>query len=131
VCVCVCVCVCVGVCVGVCVCVCVCVCESMCYCVIGLVCVCGCGCVPVVCDGVVRCVCLRMCLCVLVYGKVHVCVPIVRIFTYVVVLVFQNYASLIPGAMVGVLASDSRNILELIVTAYKVNATLFVTSSAR
>lgn len=33
----------------------------------------------------------------------------------------QNYANLIPGATVGVLATDSRNILELIVTAYKVN----------
>uniref|UniRef100_A0A671Q662 Integrin beta n=1 Tax=Sinocyclocheilus anshuiensis TaxID=1608454 RepID=A0A671Q662_9TELE len=30
-----------------------------------------------------------------------------------------NYASLIPGATVGVLASDSRNILELIMTSYK------------
>lgn len=33
----------------------------------------------------------------------------------------QNYANFIPGATVGVLAVDSRNILELIVTAYKVN----------
>lgn len=33
----------------------------------------------------------------------------------------QNYANLIPGATVGVLAEDSQNILELIVTAYKVN----------
>ncbi|KAM6979940.1 integrin beta-6 [Aplochiton taeniatus] len=32
---------------------------------------------------------------------------------------YENYADLIPGAHVGVLASDSRNILELIVTAYK------------
>lgn len=36
-------------------------------------------------------------------------------------LLQQNYANLIPGATVGVLASDSRNILELIMTAYKVN----------
>lgn len=35
--------------------------------------------------------------------------------------VSQNYANFIPGATVGVLATDSRNILELIVTAYKVN----------
>lgn len=34
----------------------------------------------------------------------------------------QNYANLIPGATVGVLATDSQNILELIVTAYKVNS---------
>lgn len=33
---------------------------------------------------------------------------------------WQNYASLIPGATVGVLASDSGNILELIMTSYKV-----------
>ncbi|XP_012729890.2 integrin beta-6 isoform X1 [Fundulus heteroclitus] len=33
--------------------------------------------------------------------------------------VYKNYADLIPGATVGVLESDSRNILELIVTAYK------------
>ncbi|XP_029522422.2 integrin beta-6-like isoform X4 [Oncorhynchus nerka] len=32
---------------------------------------------------------------------------------------YENYASFIPGATVGVLESDSRNILELIVTAYK------------
>ncbi|KAF7667920.1 hypothetical protein LDENG_00041540 [Lucifuga dentata] len=32
---------------------------------------------------------------------------------------YENYAKLIPGATVGVLATDSRNILELIVTAYK------------
>uniref|UniRef100_A0A8C6WII9 Integrin beta n=1 Tax=Neogobius melanostomus TaxID=47308 RepID=A0A8C6WII9_9GOBI len=32
---------------------------------------------------------------------------------------YKNYANLIPGATVGVLAKDSRNILELIVTAYK------------
>ncbi|XP_037835857.1 integrin beta-6 isoform X2 [Kryptolebias marmoratus] len=32
---------------------------------------------------------------------------------------YKNYASLIPGATVGALASDSRNVLELIVTAYK------------
>ncbi|XP_031702106.1 integrin beta-6 [Anarrhichthys ocellatus] len=32
---------------------------------------------------------------------------------------YKNYANLIPGATVGVLAADSRNILELIVTAYK------------
>ena len=32
----------------------------------------------------------------------------------------QNYANLIPGATVGILESDSGNILELIVTAYKV-----------
>ncbi|KAM9861364.1 integrin beta-6 isoform 2-T2 [Aulostomus maculatus] len=32
---------------------------------------------------------------------------------------YMNYADLIPGATVGVLATDSRNILELIVTAYK------------
>lgn len=32
----------------------------------------------------------------------------------------QNYANLIPGATVGVLEKDSRNILELILTAYKV-----------
>ncbi|XP_028291770.1 integrin beta-6 isoform X1 [Gouania willdenowi] len=32
---------------------------------------------------------------------------------------YENYANLIPGATVGVLATDSRNILELIVTAYK------------
>ncbi|KAM9410120.1 integrin beta-6 [Pholidichthys leucotaenia] len=32
---------------------------------------------------------------------------------------YKNYANLIPGATVGVLESDSRNILELIVTAYK------------
>ncbi|XP_061743300.1 integrin beta-6 isoform X1 [Nerophis ophidion] len=32
---------------------------------------------------------------------------------------YQNYASLIPGATVGEVASDSRNILELILTAYK------------
>lgn len=32
---------------------------------------------------------------------------------------YKNYANLIPGATVGVLATDSRNILELIVTAYK------------
>ncbi|CAL8364097.1 unnamed protein product [Gadus morhua 'NCC'] len=32
---------------------------------------------------------------------------------------YENYANLIPGATVGVLASDSRNILELIITAYK------------
>ncbi|KAM6943427.1 integrin beta-6 [Xenentodon cancila] len=33
--------------------------------------------------------------------------------------IYKNYADLIPGATVGVLATDSRNILELIVTAYK------------
>lgn len=33
----------------------------------------------------------------------------------------QNYANFIPGATVGLLAADSKNILELIVTAYKVN----------
>ncbi|KAM8895404.1 integrin beta-6 isoform 1-T1 [Spinachia spinachia] len=32
---------------------------------------------------------------------------------------YKNYAKIIPGATVGVLAADSRNILELIVTAYK------------
>ncbi|XP_034536798.1 integrin beta-6 [Notolabrus celidotus] len=32
---------------------------------------------------------------------------------------YLNYANVIPGATVGVLAMDSRNILELIVTAYK------------
>uniref|UniRef100_A0A674PK13 Integrin beta n=1 Tax=Takifugu rubripes TaxID=31033 RepID=A0A674PK13_TAKRU len=32
---------------------------------------------------------------------------------------YKNYANFIPGATVGVLATDSRNILELIVTAYK------------
>ncbi|KAG8001295.1 Integrin beta-6, partial [Nibea albiflora] len=32
---------------------------------------------------------------------------------------YEKYADLIPGATVGVLATDSRNILELIVTAYK------------
>ncbi|KAK7127937.1 hypothetical protein R3I93_020498 [Phoxinus phoxinus] len=32
---------------------------------------------------------------------------------------YENYASLIPGATVGVLASDSRNILELIMSSYK------------
>ncbi|XP_072574554.1 integrin beta-6 isoform X2 [Paramormyrops kingsleyae] len=32
---------------------------------------------------------------------------------------YENYAKLIPGATVGVLAEDSRNILELIVNAYK------------
>ncbi|XP_028835622.1 integrin beta-6 isoform X2 [Denticeps clupeoides] len=32
---------------------------------------------------------------------------------------YENYAKLIPGATVGVLASDSRNVLELIMTAYK------------
>lgn len=32
----------------------------------------------------------------------------------------QNYANLIPGATVGVLENDSRNILQLILTAYKV-----------
>ncbi|XP_075994607.1 integrin beta-6 [Genypterus blacodes] len=32
---------------------------------------------------------------------------------------YENYASLIPGATVGVLASDSRNVLELIINAYK------------
>ncbi|MED6289527.1 hypothetical protein CHARACLAT_003744 [Characodon lateralis] len=32
---------------------------------------------------------------------------------------YKNYANLIPGATVGVLAPDSGNILELIVTAYK------------
>ncbi|MFT7808565.1 integrin beta-6 [Arapaima gigas] len=32
---------------------------------------------------------------------------------------YENYADLIPGATVGVLETDSRNILELIVTAYK------------
>ncbi|KAM4630011.1 integrin beta-6 [Polymixia lowei] len=32
---------------------------------------------------------------------------------------YENYANLIPGATVGVLAIDSRNVLELIVTAYK------------
>ncbi|XP_058486137.1 integrin beta-6 [Solea solea] len=32
---------------------------------------------------------------------------------------YKNYANLIPGATVGALAKDSRNILELIVTAYK------------
>ncbi|XP_054627730.1 integrin beta-6 isoform X2 [Dunckerocampus dactyliophorus] len=32
---------------------------------------------------------------------------------------YENYASLIPGATVGVVATDSRNILELILTAYK------------
>ncbi|XP_041836443.1 integrin beta-6 [Melanotaenia boesemani] len=33
--------------------------------------------------------------------------------------IYKNYANLIPGATVGVLEADSRNILELIVTAYK------------
>ncbi|XP_068161943.1 integrin beta-6 isoform X1 [Antennarius striatus] len=33
--------------------------------------------------------------------------------------IYKNYADLIPGATVGVLAADSRNVLELIVTAYK------------
>ncbi|XP_030626565.1 integrin beta-6 isoform X2 [Chanos chanos] len=32
---------------------------------------------------------------------------------------YENYANLIPGATVGVLAEDSRNVLELIMTAYK------------
>uniref|UniRef100_A0A671XRD3 Integrin beta n=1 Tax=Sparus aurata TaxID=8175 RepID=A0A671XRD3_SPAAU len=32
---------------------------------------------------------------------------------------YKNYANLIPGATVGDLAKDSRNVLELIVTAYK------------
>ncbi|XP_019742191.1 integrin beta-6 isoform X2 [Hippocampus comes] len=32
---------------------------------------------------------------------------------------YENYANLIPGATVGVVAMDSRNILELILTAYK------------
>ncbi|XP_041118344.1 integrin beta-6-like isoform X2 [Polyodon spathula] len=32
---------------------------------------------------------------------------------------YENYAKLIPGATVGVLQSDSRNILQLIMTAYK------------
>lgn len=32
----------------------------------------------------------------------------------------QNYANFIPGATVGVLENDSRNVLELILTAYKV-----------
>ncbi|KAM3876723.1 integrin beta-6 [Diretmus argenteus] len=32
---------------------------------------------------------------------------------------YENYAHLIPGATVGVLATDSRNVLELIITAYK------------
>ncbi|XP_066503250.1 integrin beta-6 [Hoplias malabaricus] len=32
---------------------------------------------------------------------------------------YENYANLIPGATVGVLENDSRNILELILTAYK------------
>uniref|UniRef100_A0A665WSQ3 Integrin beta n=1 Tax=Echeneis naucrates TaxID=173247 RepID=A0A665WSQ3_ECHNA len=32
---------------------------------------------------------------------------------------YKKYANLIPGATVGVLATDSRNVLELIVTAYK------------
>uniref|UniRef100_A0A8C6KMW1 Integrin beta n=1 Tax=Nothobranchius furzeri TaxID=105023 RepID=A0A8C6KMW1_NOTFU len=32
---------------------------------------------------------------------------------------YKNYADLIPGATVGVLEADSKNILELIVTAYK------------
>ncbi|XP_008402680.1 integrin beta-6 [Poecilia reticulata] len=32
---------------------------------------------------------------------------------------YKNYANFIPGATVGVLASDSRNILDVIVTAYK------------
>ncbi|XP_053722719.1 integrin beta-6 isoform X1 [Synchiropus splendidus] len=32
---------------------------------------------------------------------------------------YENYASLIPGATVGVVATDSQNILELIITAYK------------
>lgn len=42
----------------------------------------------------------------------------------------QNYANLIPGATVGVLATDSRNILELIVTAYKVNKQAVVIGNA-
>ncbi|XP_064183464.1 integrin beta-6 isoform X1 [Anguilla rostrata] len=33
--------------------------------------------------------------------------------------IYENYANLIPGATVGVLESDSQNILELIMTAYK------------
>ncbi|KAL1021869.1 hypothetical protein UPYG_G00019090 [Umbra pygmaea] len=32
---------------------------------------------------------------------------------------YENYANFIPGATVGVLEADSRNVLELIVTAYK------------
>ncbi|XP_026874136.2 integrin beta-6 isoform X1 [Electrophorus electricus] len=32
---------------------------------------------------------------------------------------YENYAALIPGATVGILEKDSRNILELIMTAYK------------
>ncbi|KAK1165722.1 integrin beta-6 isoform X1 [Acipenser oxyrinchus oxyrinchus] len=32
---------------------------------------------------------------------------------------YENYAKLIPGATVGILQSDSRNILQLIMTAYK------------
>ncbi|XP_034051122.1 integrin beta-6 [Thalassophryne amazonica] len=32
---------------------------------------------------------------------------------------YEKYANLIPGATVGVVATDSRNILELIITAYK------------
>uniref|UniRef100_A0A673JL78 Integrin beta n=1 Tax=Sinocyclocheilus rhinocerous TaxID=307959 RepID=A0A673JL78_9TELE len=39
---------------------------------------------------------------------------------------YENYASLIPGATVGVLASDSRNILELIMTSYKVQECILV-----
>ncbi|KAF5909912.1 integrin beta-6-like [Clarias magur] len=33
--------------------------------------------------------------------------------------IYQNYADLIPGAKVGVLEKDSRNVLQLILTAYK------------
>lgn len=50
-------------------------------------------------------------------------------FNHFLLRFWQNYASLIPGATVGVLASDSRNILELIMTSYKVNEHLLVFTS--
>lgn len=36
-----------------------------------------------------------------------------------IIQIYKNYADFIPGATVGVVETDSRNILELIVTAYK------------
>ena len=51
----------------------------------------------------------------------HICNSGFAVDRFVCFLLSQNYANLIPGATVGDLAKDSRNVLELIVTAYKVN----------
>ena len=42
---------------------------------------------------------------------------------YEVCLCHQNYSELIPGATVGMLSKDSRNVIQLILNAYAVSST--------